>query len=163
MRRYLIFVIIFMFLGACALIPSQSQGTNTGSTEVQSTAVRVEGTTIPEGAVITFQRSGGFAGKTVVWTIYSDGRVQSDQGTTQLSSGDVSILVAGLKALGIFDLKDSYGGFTNCKDCFTYTLTINADGKTKTITTTDSATDIPAELGKILTLINEFITKIPNP
>lgn len=155
--------ITFILLGACALIPSASQVPSTGSTDVQSTAVRAEGTIIPEGAVITFQRSGGLAGKTVVWTIYSDGRVQSDQGTTQLASGDVSILVAGLKALGIFDLKDSYGGFTNCKDCFTYTLTINADGKTKTITTTDGATDTPAELGKILTLINDFINKISNP
>jgi len=163
MKTYMVSVLISFLLGACALIPGAKPGPTTGSTEVQSTAVRNEGTASPESAVITFQRSDGFAGKTVVWTIYSDGRVQSDQGTTQLSSGDVSILVAGLKALGIFDLKDSYGGFTNCKDCFTYTLTINADGKTKTITTTDSATDIPAELGKILTLINEFITKIPNP
>jgi hypothetical protein len=163
MWRYLIVSIILISLGACALIPAASQVPSTGSTDVQSTAVRNEGTTSPESAVITFQRSGGFAGKTVVWTIYPDGRVQSDQGTTQLSSGDVSLLVAGLKALGIFDLEDSYGGMTNCKDCFTYTITINADGKTKTISTTDGATDTPAELGKILTLINEFITKIPNP
>jgi len=163
MWRYMMLGIIFMLLGACALIPSASQVPNTGLTEVQSTAVRNQGTTIPEAAVITFQRSGGLAGKTVVWTIYSDGRVESDQGTIQMSSGDVSKLGAGLTALGIFDLKDSYGGLTNCNDCFTYTLTINADGKTKTISTTDGATDTPAELGLILKLINDFINNTANP
>jgi hypothetical protein len=35
------------------------------------------------------------------------------------------------------------------------------DNKTKTITTTDGAPNTPAELGKILTLINDFINKIP--
>jgi hypothetical protein len=101
------------------------------------------------------------AGKTVIWTIFPDGRVQSDQGITQLSSDDVSVLVAGLTSLGIFDLKDSYGTLTNCNDCFTYTITINADGKTKTISTTEGATDTPAELGSILTLLNNFMKNIP--
>ncbi len=59
------------------------------------------------------------------------------------------------------NLKDSYGGLNTCKDCFTYTISISVDNKTKTITTTDGAPNTPAELGKILTLINDFINKIP--
>jgi hypothetical protein len=69
--------------------------------------------------------------------------------------------MADLKSLGILDLKDTYGGLSNCKDCFTYTITISMDNVTKTITTTERATDAPAELGKILTEINDFINKIP--
>ena len=157
MWRYLILCIVFMLLGACSLIPIESQV----PTDPQKTVEQKGGTSSPETAVIIFQRSGGLAGKTVVWTIYSDGRVQSDLGTTQLSSDAVSKLVAGLTTLGIFDLKDSYGGLTNCNDCFTYTITINADGKTKTISTTEGAADIPVELGSILTLLNEFISNIP--
>jgi hypothetical protein len=155
MKRYLILIIISMLLGSCALIPS------TQSTEVQSTAVRKVATASPEVAAITFKRSGGLAGKTEQWSFYSDGRVVSDQGTTQVLPGDVSGMVAGLTALGIYDLKDSYGGLTNCNDCFTYTISITGEGKTKTITTTDGATDTPVELETILKLINDFINKVP--
>jgi hypothetical protein len=35
------------------------------------------------------------------------------------------------------------------------------DNQSKTITTTDGATDAPAALGKILTLINSFIVNVP--
>jgi hypothetical protein len=161
MWRYLILSIVFMLLGACALIPSVSQVPTTGPTDLQKTVEQKGGTSSPETAVIIFQRSGGLAGKTVIWSIFPDGRVQSDQGITQLSSDDVSVLVAGLTSLGIFDLKDSYGTLTNCNDCFTYTITINADGKTKTVSTTEGATDTPAELGSILTLLNNFIKNIP--
>ena len=144
-----------MLLASCALIPS------TQPTDVQSTAVRKVETGSPEVAAITFKRSGGFAGKTEQWSFYSDGRVVSDQGTTQLLPVDISGLVAGLTALGIYDLKNSYGGLTNCNDCVTYTISISGEGKTKTITTTDGATDTPAELGKIMQLINDVINKIP--
>jgi hypothetical protein len=150
-----------MLLGSCAIIPSESQVQSTGSVDVQATAVRKDNKGLAEGAAVTFQRSGGLAGKTEQWTIYLDGRVQSNMGTVQVLPGDVAKLVADLSSLGIFNLKNSYGGLNVCKDCFTYTISISVDNKTKTITTTDGAPNTPAELGKILTLINDFINKIP--
>jgi len=161
MKRVLIPIIISMLLGSCALLPLSSQVSTTKTMEVQSTAEHSLGTDLPVVAAVTFKRSGGLAGKTEIWTFFTDGRILSDQGTTQVLPGDVSQLVADLKDLGIYDLKDSYGGLNVCKDCFTYTISIAGEGKTKTITTTDGATDNPAELTKIIKLINDFIIKPP--
>ena len=161
MKQILIPIMISILLGACALIPSASQIPSTKVIEVISTAVSKEGTHVPEAAAVTFTRSGGLAGKTEQWSFYLDGRVESNQGSTQLVPGDVSQLVTALTSVGIFDLKESYGGLTNCNDCFTYTISISADNKTKTITTIDGATDTPVELQTILKLINDFINKIP--
>jgi hypothetical protein len=161
MQRYLIYTIVFVLLSSCTIIPSGPGIHPTGSVDVQATAVRKDNKSLAEGATVTFQRSGGLAGKTEQWTIYLDGRVLSNKGTAHVLPGDVAQLVADLSSLGIFNLKDSYGGLNVCKDCFTYTISISVDNKTKTITTTDGAPNTPAELGKILTLINDFINKIP--
>jgi hypothetical protein len=161
MRRYFIYAIVFVLLSSCTIIPSEPGTHPTGSVDVQATAVRKDNKGLAEGATITFQRSGGLTGKTEQWTIYLDGRVLSNQGTAHVLPGDVTQLVTDLSSLGIFNLKDSYGGLNVCKDCFSYSISISVDNKTKTITTTDGATNTPAELGKILTLINDFINRIP--
>ena len=153
--------LISVLLGACALIPSDPQVLSTNATKSQGTAVRKNASSETDSAAVTFTRSGGFAGKTEQWSIYLDGRVVASKGTNQVTPGDVSGLLADLVSLGIMELDDSYGKFTTCNDCFTYTISINMDNQSKTITTTDGATDAPAALGKILSLVNSFIAGVP--
>jgi hypothetical protein len=162
MQRFLIAILISLLLGSCTLLPSRNANPPAGLSETQSSAVRTNGTVSPDVPVITFQRSGGLAGTTETWTIFPDGRVISSQGTFQVSPEIVSKLLTDLTSLGINDMKDSYGGLSNCKDCFTYTITINSNNNTKTITTTDGATDAPAELGKILSLISDLVNSATN-
>jgi hypothetical protein len=148
MKRLLIPILMSILLGACALIPSASQIPSTKVIEVIRTTVSKEMTQIPSSAAVTFTRSGGLSGKTEQWSFFLDGRVLSSQGTSQLAAGDVAQLVTALTSAGIFDLKESYGGLSNCNDCFTYTISITVDNKTKTITTMEGA-PIPAELDTI--------------
>jgi hypothetical protein len=111
------------------------------------------------GAVIVFHRSGGIAGVDEKWEIHPDGRVFSAKGEQGAIEADqVTTLLEAIEALGFFEMKDSYGLPSQCKDCFTYTVTVSSGDKVKSITTIDNASDAPPELGQVLEKINTLLT-----
>ncbi len=165
MKRVLFLILVAALLSACAQntalepaagsIPTQ-QATQTVAPKVANAEQSADSS---GGAVIVFERSGGFAGKTVQWSLYPDGKVVSGQNTVQtLDQAKVTALVADLKTLGFFDLKDSYGTFSQCKDCYTYTISVKQDGTIKTVSVVEGAKDAPSNLPQIMQKINSTVT-----
>jgi hypothetical protein len=108
--------------------------------------------------IVVYHRSGGFAGVDETWSIYADGRVQyAGRGTSsagQLTADQLSSLFATLRSIDFTSIKDSYIGADTCCDRFIYELTINLDGKTKSIKTIDAAEGEPAALTTLLNAIS---------
>lgn len=108
--------------------------------------------------IVVYHRSGGFAGVDETWSIYADGRVQyagrGTGSTGQLTADQLSSLFATLRSIDFTSIKDSYIGADTCCDRFIYELTINLDGKTKSIKTIDAAEGEPAALTTLLNAIS---------
>jgi hypothetical protein len=115
---------------------------------------------MPPDAVIVYQRSGGLAGRTEGWSIYTNGLVMSSDGKSgQVSPEEVADLLRQADAAGFFSWRDSYLPKNTCCDRFTYKLTVRMAGQTKTVTTIDAASEEPAELGTILDQVSRLVTK----
>lgn len=107
---------------------------------------------IPEDVAIVLRREGGFAGRKDLWTIYNAGRVESNKGETQqIGPEAVRALLQDLAANGFFELQDRYIN-PGCADCYEYTLTVNDQGKTKTVQANDA--------GKMPDTLRQSIDKI---
>jgi hypothetical protein len=103
------------------------------------------------GAVITFTRTGGIAGISEMWSIYADGRVlgaAGEQGSIPVS--EVGQLLAEIEAAGFFDWPARPRSLESCADCFTYSLTVEYQGKTNRITLVDGESGAPEEAWAIL-------------
>ena len=159
MRRLTLACLLLFLLAACAapndpLPPVTQVAATTGVNNAEATAAPVtRATPLPAGAVIAFQRSGGIIGAMDEWIIFEDGAVQytarAEAPVTlagALAADQVAQLTAELDALGFFGLADSYGAAVLCNDCYSYALTVSANGQTKTVTTIDSAPDAPPAL-----------------
>ncbi len=168
MKRYILnTLLVAILLSACAQAVAP-QSTPTAQSPAQPLPSQEDKGVTPApvsddklgGAVIIYQRSGGLAGVEEKWTIYADGRVVDAQGEERaIEAAQVSTLLGGIQALGFFEMKDSYRQFSQCNDCFTYTLTVSNGGKPKSVTTKDSATDTPPELWQVLDKINTLVSK----
>jgi hypothetical protein len=172
MKRYILIFLLLAslleagLLSACGGVAAQDDPSTQSPTE-QATSGKEETPAPPpkgsdqlDGAVITFHLSGGLAGVDQTWTIYPDGRwVDPKGGEHTVDAAQVTALLDDIETLGFFDMKDSYGQFSQCNDCFTYTLTVSSGGKVKTITTKEGAKDTPPELVQILAKINALVIK----
>lgn len=115
-------------------------------------------------AVITYQRSGGFAGVMEEYTIQSDGAVTTKDGQTfQVEPAQVEQLVQEIEDLGFFNLTGDYLPDDTCCDRFEYTLTMTKDDQSNTVMTVDAAEEAPAELFQIIDKVNAFIATLPAP
>jgi len=117
-------------------------------------------TSQPKGSQIpwtlTYTRSGGFAGISQSVIINSDGSVLGSQGQPISAPVDeVEALIAEINALDFSSFDAEYGNSSDCRDCYTYTLTFEQGGQTKTITLVeDGATEFPKELQSLLQKFN---------
>ena len=112
-------------------------------------------------AVVVFERSGGFAGVNDQWTIFSDGKIVKDSGeTATISTDQLSALLSAVDAAGFYDMKpgSSLGNASNCKDCFTYTLTITNNGQTNTISAQDGSKNLPDAFWSLIQQINTLVS-----
>ena len=110
--------------------------------------------------VIVFQRSGGFAGKTEQWSFYAYGKITKDTGEElSVDPAQVTALLEAIQAAGFFGMKASsgIGKFSNCKDCYTYQLTVNSTEKANTITVQQGAKDVPEAFWTLINQINSLI------
>ena len=158
---YLATIVVLAFLAACtpASLPSPADA-QTGPDTEDPRGTKQPGGGADSDAVIILRRSGGLAGVSDEWTIYADGRiVAGDQTEQQVTPDQVSLLLAGIEALGFFDLEDSYGRGSTCNDCFTYELTVRSGEQVKTVTAVDGAADTPAELLQIVQMITGLVSR----
>jgi hypothetical protein len=113
---------------------------------------------MPVDAVVIFHRSGGFAGVDERWTMYSDGRiVKSDGEQQQVESEEVQALLETIQDTSFFELADSYIPEDTCCDRFTYSITVQLDGRVKTVSTLDASPTQPDGLTTVNTAISELI------
>jgi hypothetical protein len=111
-------------------------------------------------AVIVFERGGGIAGIHEVWTVYADGATASAEGAGQaVAAAEVEAVMAEADRLGFWEMEAAYGANDQCADCFTYNLTLTWEGRTKTVTTMDAASDAPPELSELLTAVSQLVAK----
>jgi hypothetical protein len=114
---------------------------------------------LPAGDFIMFQQSGGFAGVDQKWVFYPDGQIELPDSTQkQVNSNQFQALIDTIQAADFFELNESYVPLDNCCDRFTYTITVQIDGQSKTVTTTDGAPKQPEQLTTIMNEINSLLT-----
>jgi hypothetical protein len=158
-------IVIFLTLFALIVVACEALGVNAND---ESNTVVEKITPSPEKAamaleaepVIVFQRSGGFAGVSEQWSIYASGKI-SKQGGEDLTvdPAKVTALMEALQTAGFYDMKASSGKtvLSNCKDCFTYQLTVTGAEKANTITFQEGAKDIPEAILNIMNQINDLV------
>ncbi|MCC7361355.1 MAG: hypothetical protein IT317_17850 [Anaerolineales bacterium] len=182
MRRWLCGLLLGWLLAGCApgvvatstevmpvgrTAPAQAEVTATPPMQVTAGSAGVEATPGRDQAAteaVVFTRGGGITGQAQTWTIYTDGTIKlaagdgaAAQALTGVTAEQVSALLAGLDALGFFDLSDAYGADDPCADCYHYSLTVTSTGRAKTVTTHDAARDAPPELEQALGLVKALL------
>jgi hypothetical protein len=145
------------------LIASTTTGTPYSDLESKASTDREKtpaGLTVKaQDAVIIYQRGGGLAGVNEQWYITASGHIFDNKGALKdVDAAQVTSLLDEFKAAGFFDLQDTaVGKQSNCKDCFSYGITVTLDGQTKTITTQDGAAGIPDAVWKAIEKLNLMI------
>jgi hypothetical protein len=146
------------------LIASTTTGTPYSDLESKASTDREKtpaGLTVKaQDAVIIYQRSGGLAGvNDPQWYITASGNIVDNKGSQKsVEAAQVTSLLDEFKAAGFFDTQDTVGGkVIDCKDCFSYVITITLDGQTKTVTTHDGAAGVPEAFWKAIDKLNIMI------
>ena len=160
MRRWVYGLILSLLVTACA----PGVGTSSVPTITPRVQVTAGSADVAVTEAVVFTRGGGLTGETQTWTIYTDGTVKladdtgnAAQALTGVTAEQVGFLLTGLEALKFFDLNDAYGANDQCADCYQYSLTVTSNGRTKTVTTHDAASDAPPELAQALGLIQGLL------
>ena len=151
-------ITVVLILFALVLTACKSLGAKAEKDTPAAKATDVNSALLP---VIVFQRSGGFAGVSEQWSIYESGKVVKLNGDEiSIEPAQVKVLLNAIQAAGFYEMKatSGIGGLSNCKDCYTYKLTVNGDGKTNTITAQEGAKDIPEAFWNLIKQINSVLS-----
>ncbi len=149
---FLVFL-ISLFLSGCTV--ETAHAPEDGLTETPTIAPTA--TFSPNTAVI-FKRTGGLAGLNEGWTIYTDGRIETNSSIQpELSAEEVEQLLSSLEATGFFELEGSYLPDDTCCDRFFYEITAFQDGRFHIITTLEATPDMPEALQQTLRLLQTLL------
>lgn len=108
--------------------------------------------------VITYERSGGIAGISERWLIYSDGSIVSAEGRGgQVNAQKVTTLLARIEAAGFFTWQASYQPANPCCDRMTQVLTVTIGDKKHRVEVLDGTEGVPEALFPILDEVNALI------
>jgi hypothetical protein len=98
--------------------------------------------------LITAERNGGPNYTDELYSIYPNGRIVGDNGTTkierQVTSADVDKLLSDINDIGWFTDEFYDTWHTPCAYCFGYYLTVAYKGQEKTVKAVNRGTDGPA-------------------
>jgi hypothetical protein len=149
--RLLALYLLIVFLTACRPVFAGSKPT-ASSPETSASGPK----SVQSPWTLTYTRSGGFAGISESVKIGSDGSVHDSQGQAiSAPAEEVEALIAEINALDFSSFDDAYGNSSDCRDCYTYTLTFEQGGETKTITIVeDGSSELPTELQSLLQKLN---------
>lgn len=107
---------------------------------------------LPEGVALRLSRSGGIAGISETWIVYTDGRVEvrrkadaAAQPAGQVDPAAVQAVLAELDRLGFYDLQAEYSAKDACCDLITATLQARSGGREHRVILLQEAEDTPAE------------------
>jgi hypothetical protein len=109
--------------------------------------------------VIHYSRSGGIAGVDDDYTIYADGRVVNAKGSARAISPEmVQELVQQAEKVGFFSFRPEEGPGNNlCNDCFNYSLTITAGGRSNTLELIDTQESVPDGIWDLVRAVQEAV------
>jgi hypothetical protein len=115
---------------------------------------------LPDGAVIVFTQTGGFAGFDDTWVFYPDGQVTFN-GVEQspLTPERINEAVTELETLGFFEMTHITKPGTFCCDFFDYTLAVQTQDNQNFVSFSDGNPDLPQELSDALAVIRELINE----
>lgn len=140
---------LFLFLVGCTVDTAYAP-----ELEPEATIVPLPTETFAVDTAVIFKRTGGIAGLDETWTIFTDGRIETNSPTqSQLTANEVSQLLNSLESLGFFALNSSYLPEDTCCDRFFYEITAVQNSKFHTVTTLQDTPDMPEALQQSLRLI----------
>jgi hypothetical protein len=156
---------IILALTGC-ISPGNSDSTSSSAPPPPTLVVQSTPPAKPQaspGALIVLQRSGGLAGTQEEWTIYPDGRIVDSTGKeAQTTPEQVAALLSQIDSLGFFELDESYVPRDTCCDRFTYVLTVQADGKTHSVTALEAEPSVPQAFWQAVQAVDQLIASL-NP
>jgi hypothetical protein len=118
------------------------------------------------GAVVFFERSGGFAGELMTVRIYPDGTVERAMGepapdmpvkTAMIDQATLEELMTGLEQAGYFDLERTYLPDDLCCDRRLYLVSVQGEGAVHTVEALQATPDTPDALWQSVALIEAVI------
>jgi hypothetical protein len=119
-----------------------------------------------KGAVIFFERSGGFAGELMTVRIYPDGTIERALGepapdmpveTAMIDQATLEELMTGLEEAGYFDLERTYLPPNLCCDRFLYLVSVQGAEAAHTVEALAATPDTPDALWQSVALIEGVI------
>jgi len=112
-----------------------------------------------QGAAIIFERSGGFAGISNQFLIFSDGRVVNEKGSVQaLESSLVHSLKQRIEAL---PFPSPLRQKTLCSDCFQYRIIISSHAGTKSFVVSEPFLEKSDGITKMAEELRNLLFRIP--
>lgn len=127
-------------------------------TQIEPTSTVTSTPTVSPNTAVVFKRSGGLAGLNEQWTIFANGRVETNTATQpQLSAEDVSQLLSSLATTGFFELDNTYLPEDTCCDRFLYEITAVQETTFHSVTTLENTPDMPEALQQSLRLIQNLL------
>jgi hypothetical protein len=161
MKKITVILILFaLVLTACESLGAKAKDDNNAEVAKITPSPGKASLELEAAPVIVFERSGGFAGETEQWNIYATGRIANQDGKEiTVDPAQVTALLEAIQTAKLTDTKagSGIGGLSDCKDCFTYTLTLNTGNKPQTFSAQDGAKDVPEAFWNILKQINDLI------
>ncbi len=127
-------------------------------TQIEPTSTAASTPTVSPNTAVVFKRSGGLAGLNEQWTIFTNGRVETNTATQpQLSAEDVSQLLSSLATTGFFELDNTYLPEDTCCDRFLYEITAVQETTFHSVTTLENTPDMPEALQQSLRLVQNLL------
>jgi hypothetical protein len=127
-------------------------------TQLEPTSTAVPSPTTAPNTAVVFKRSGGLTGLNEQWTIFTNGRIETNTTTTpQLSAEQVSQLLTSLESAGFFELDTTYLPDDTCCDRYLYEITAVQDTTFHSVTTLENTPDMPEALQQSLRIIQNLL------
>lgn len=143
------FLTVLPFLSACSVETAHAPVEN-----IEETPTTAATATFASNTAVIFKRSGGLAGLNEAWTIYTDGRIETNSPIQpELSAEAVEQLLNSLEGSGFFELEDSYLPDDTCCDRFFYQITAVQGSTFHTVNTLEATPDMPEALQQALRII----------
>ncbi|MAT96155.1 MAG: hypothetical protein CL608_03345 [Anaerolineaceae bacterium] len=155
---WLLFLTSTPFLSGCTVETAHAPVEN-----IEETATAAPTATVATDTAVIFKRSGGIAALNEAWTIFTDGRVETNSNTQpELSATEVEQLLSSLESSGFFELEESYLPEDTCCDRYFYEITAVQNSTYHTVRTLEATPDMPEALQQSLRLIQTLLLEDSN-
>lgn len=155
---WLFFLLFIPSLSGCSVETAHAP-----EVEPELTPTPAPTATFSVNTAVIFKRSGGFAGLNEQWTIFTDGRIETNSTIQpQLTAEAVEQLLNSLESIGFFELEGSYLPNDTCCDRFFYEVTAVKNSTFHTVITLDATPDMPEALQQALRLMQTTLLENNN-